>query len=136
MNRGRVVFFYLLMLAAHVAHVFEEVWGRFWMIDAFFGLGWFLVVNWLLFCIPMVFFYFVLHRKRWAYHMSVLYAGFMIINGIGHNAATVVTGRYFGGFAGGFTGMAFLLIGPPMIYYLRKGIPAGRAGAGEGNETA
>lgn len=123
MIRSRLILFYLLMLAAHVAHVFEETWGRFWLMDAFFGLGWYLVVNWMLFCIPVALFYFVLHERRWAYQASILYAGFMVLNGIGHNVATIVTGRYFGGFAGGYTGIALVLIGPPMIHYLRKQMP-------------
>lgn len=123
MNKSKVVLFCLLMLVAHVAHIFEEVWGRFWLIKAFYGLGWFLVVNWLLFCIPIVLFYFVLQEKRWAYQLSIIYAGIMILNGIGHNVATIVTGRYFDGFAGGYTGIGLLLVGPAMIHYLRKGIP-------------
>jgi hypothetical protein len=87
MKKDKVVLFYLLMLVVHLGHVLEEVWGRFWLIDAFFGLGWFLVANWLLFCIPVVFFYYVLHERRCAYRMSILYAGFMILQGVGHNTA-------------------------------------------------
>ncbi len=112
------------MLTGHVAHVMEETWGRFWLIDAVYGLGWFLLINWFLFCIPIVFFYFVLQGRRWAYQMSVLYAALMALNGAGHNVATIVTGRYFGGFAGGYTGIALMLIGLPMIYYLWKNMPA------------
>jgi len=123
MNHSKVIILYLLMLVGHVAHILEETWGRFWLLDAFFGLGWFLVVNWVLFCIPVVFFYFVLHEKRWAFYLSMIYAGIMILNGVGHNVATIVTGKYFGGFAGGYAGIGLLLIGPPMIHYLRKGMP-------------
>jgi hypothetical protein len=54
---SKVILFYLLMLVGHVAHFLEEVWGRFWLMDAVFGLGWFLVVNWVLFCIPVVILY-------------------------------------------------------------------------------
>lgn len=122
MNRDKVVIFYLLMLMNHVAHILEETWGRFWLIDSFYGLGWFLVGNWVLFCIPVVLFYFVLHEKRWGCHLSIVYAGIMILNGVGHNVATIVTGRYFGGFAGGYTGIGLIIIGSAMIYYLLKGI--------------
>ena len=124
MNNSKVILFYLIMLAGHIAHVFEEVWGRFWLMEAFFGPGRFLVVNWVLFCISIVVFYFVLHEKRWAFCLGMVYAGVMIVNGLGHNIATMVTGRYFGGFAGGYTGIALLLTGPPLIYYLWKGMPA------------
>jgi hypothetical protein len=123
-NNSKVILLYLLMLVGHVAHFLEEIWGRFWLIDAFLGLGWFLVANWVLFCIPVIAFYFVLRDKRWAFYLGMIYAGIMILNGAGHNIATIVTGRYFGGFAGGYTGIGLLLIGPPMIYHLRKGMPA------------
>jgi hypothetical protein len=119
----KVVLLYLLMLTSHVAHVFEEIWGRFWLMNAFRSLGLFLLANWVLFCVPVVFFYFVLCEKRWAYHLSMIYSGIMILNGLGHNIGTVLTGRYFDGFAGGYTGIAFVLIGPAMIYYLRKEMP-------------
>lgn len=124
MSKNRVVIFYLLMLVGHVAHVFEEVWGRFWLMDAVYGMGWFLVVNWVLFCIPTAIFYFVLQEKRWAYYLGMIYAGIMIANGIGHNAATILTGRYFGGFAGGYTGIGLALAGLPMLYYLWNRMPA------------
>lgn len=123
MDKDKVILFYLLMLVGHVAHVFEEAWGRFWMIDAIFGLGWFLATNWALFCIPVVVFYFILQKKRWAYYMGMIYAGVMVLNGVGHNVATIVTGRYGGDFAGGYTGIGLLIIGPPLIYYLRKVMP-------------
>ncbi|MBN1221033.1 MAG: hypothetical protein JXM69_19080 [Anaerolineae bacterium] len=124
MKNSKIILFYLLMLVGHVAHVLEEVWGRFWLMDSFFGLGWFLVANWVLFCIPVVCFYFVLHQKRWAYYLSIIYAGVMILNGIGHNVATLVTGNYFGGFAGGYTGLGLIVIGLPTTYYLRQALAA------------
>jgi uncharacterized membrane protein YccC len=124
MDRNAVVPLYLLMLAGHVAHVFEETWGRFWLIGAVYGLGWFLAANWVLFCIPVTLFYFILRGRRWAYQLSMVYAGVMILNGIGHNAAALITGRYFDGFAGGYSGIALALIGLPIIYTLRKERPS------------
>jgi hypothetical protein len=129
MKNEKVVLLFLLMLVGHVAHVFEETWGRFWLMNAFFGLGWFLIVNWLLFCIPIILFYYVLRERRWAYNMSLLYTGFMILQGVGHNVATIITGRYFDGFAGGYTGIAFLIVGPPLIYCLWKARPPRRVSA-------
>jgi len=122
MRAGPVIKLYLLMLVGHVAHIFEEVWGRFWLMQAVFGQGLFLIVNWMLFCIPVALFYFVLQGKRWAYSLGLAYAGLMVLNGIGHNVATIVTGRYFGGFAGGYTGLALVLIGVPLIFFLRQAI--------------
>jgi len=121
---SRVVLLYLLMLVCQIAHVFEEIWGRFWLMNTFHSLGLFLLANWVLFCIPVAFFYFVLCERRWAYHLSMIYAGIMILNGLGHNVGLVATGRYFDGFAGGYTGIALVLVGPAMIYYLCKEMPS------------
>jgi phosphoglycerol transferase MdoB-like AlkP superfamily enzyme len=125
MMNNKAILFYLLMLVAHVAHVFEETWGRFWLMEAVYGLGWFLVANWVLFCIPVALFYFVLHRRRWAYYAGMAYAAIMIANGTGHNLALLLTHRYFGGFAGAYTGVGLVAIGLPLIYYLRQAMPTG-----------
>jgi hypothetical protein len=122
MHKNKIIIFYLLLLLLHVAHVFEEVWARFWIMDSIFGVGWFLIINWLLLCIPFVLFYYVLKEKRLAYILSFFYASLMFLNGLGHNIATIVTGKYFGGFAGGFTGIGFIIIAPALIYYLLKDI--------------
>jgi hypothetical protein len=122
MHKNKIIILYLILLLFHIAHVLEEVWGRFRAIE-FYGFGWFLMANWVLLCIPVVFFYYLLNEKRWAYILSIVYAGIMILNGLGHNIATIVTGRYFGGFAGGFSGIGFIIITPFLIYYLSKKIP-------------
>jgi hypothetical protein len=126
MNTSLAIRLFLLMLAGHVAHILEEVWGRFWLTQAVYGMGWFLIANWILFCIPVGVLYFVLQGKRWAYSLSIVYASIMILNGIGHNVATIATGRYFDGFAGGYTGIGLVLIGLPMMYALRKEMAASR----------
>jgi len=121
MNKNKIVIFYLLMLINHIAHVFEEIWGRFWLLDKV-GLGLYLTINCLLFCIPVVLFYFVLNNKLWAYKISIAYAAFMALQGVGHNVATIISGKYFDGFAGGYTGIGLLIVGSAMIYYLLKEI--------------
>jgi hypothetical protein len=121
MNKDKIIIYYLLMIINHVAHVFEEVWGRFWILNIV-GLGTYLAINLILFCIPVLLFYFVLNDKRWAYKISIAYAGFMMLQGIGHNIATIITGRYINGYAGGFTGIGLIIIGFAMIIYLLKGI--------------
>jgi hypothetical protein len=121
MNKNRIIIFYLSMLLAHVAHIFEEILGRFWLLNKF-GPGWYLTGNWILLRIPVILFFFVLNDKLWAYKLSVIYAGFMGLQGIGHNIATIITGRYFNGFAGGYSGIALLIISIPMLYYLIKDI--------------
>ena len=121
-NRG-IIFLYALLLSSHAAHVGEEVWGQFWMIDALYGLALFVFLNFLGFCVPAFFFYHVLSDRRWAYQLSIIYCGFMALQGIGHNVATLVTGRYFGGFAGGFTGIALAILGVALVLELRKAMP-------------
>jgi len=121
MKSNKVIVLYLLLLVAHVAHIFEETWGRFWILNHV-GLGWYLSLNWVLFCIPVMLFYFVLMHKTWAYRLSIVYAAFMALQGIGHNFMTIITGNYFDGFAGGYTGIGLLIIGPVLIYYLLKEI--------------
>jgi hypothetical protein len=123
MTNSKTVKFYLLMLIFHVAHVFEEIWGRFWLLNKT-GLGFYLLANLLLFCIPVILFYFVLNKKRSSYILSIGYAAFMALQGIGHNIATIITGKYFDGFAGGFTGIGLFLLGGCLIYYLLKEIRA------------
>ena len=121
MKNNKVIVFYLIMLIIHVAHVFEEIWGRFWLLNKV-GLGLYLTINCLLFCIPVILFYFILMNKRWAYMVSVLYATFMILQGVGHIIATIISGKYFDGFAGGYTGIGLLIIGSALNYHLLKGL--------------
>ncbi|MBN1573090.1 MAG: hypothetical protein JW984_07840 [Deltaproteobacteria bacterium] len=117
MKLNKVNLFYLLLLFFHVGHVLEEAWGGFRVIGII-GIEWFLAVNWLLFSIPVVIFYFILEKRRWAYLLGMIYGAVMTLNGIGHNIVTIVTDRYFGFAAGGFTGIGLILTGIPLVYYL------------------
>jgi hypothetical protein len=119
----RIAASYLLLLFFHVAHVFEETWGHFWIMDRM-GEGRYLVINLVLFSIPLVFFYLILAKKRIGYILGIIYAVFMVLNGLGHNAAVIATGAYFGGFAGSFSGIGLILVGIPAALYLRRGLPA------------
>jgi len=120
-QKDKVVICFLLMLIMHVAHLSEEIWGRFWILNKV-GLGFYLIINCALFCIPVTLFYFVLNKYRWAYKLSVVYAAFMVLQGIGHNVGTIITRRYFDGFAGGYSGIGLAVIGSALIYYLLKRI--------------
>jgi hypothetical protein len=122
-SRNKIIFYFLLLIAFHFAHVLEETWGHFWLIDAVHGLGLFLFINWLLIFIPLILLYFVIIHKRPAYYLSIAYVVFMVLNGLGHNIATLVTGRYFNGFAGGLSGLGLIIIGIPLTILLYKNIP-------------
>ncbi len=114
---------YLLMLAAHVAHIMEELAGHFWLMNVY-GDTLFLILNWLLFCIPVGIYYLILLGHRRGYQLGIVYAVLMILNGIGHNLATIMTGRYYGGFAGGISGIALLAAGIPLLYSLWRELSA------------
>jgi hypothetical protein len=60
----------------------------------------------------------LIQEKTWAYYLALGYSAIMILNGLGHNVAYILTGQYFGAFAGNFTGIAFLLVGVPLAYYI------------------
>jgi hypothetical protein len=117
---SRAVIAYLSLLAFHVAHILEEVLGGFIVLHRL-GLAPFVVANWILFLIPTVFFYFWLLGRPWARRIRVLYAGFMVLNGLGHNVMTLATGRYVDGYAGGFSGIGLAVSGTfLLIFLLRK----------------
>lgn len=109
-SKQQLLALYLLMLLAHQAHVVEEAWGRFFLVELY-GLGLYLALNWLLLCIPVGLLFFVMVDRPLAYTLSLIYAGFMAVQGIGHNVLTIVTGRYFDGFAGGLTGIVLCVLG-------------------------
>ena len=119
-SRKKVVLFYLLLLLFHTAHILEEVWAGFRPVGKYFSMETFIILNLTLYAVPLAFFYFYLLNKKWAYYISLAYAYLMILNGAVHNIATIVTGKYFGGFAGGFSGIGLIIFGVPLIYYLRK----------------
>jgi hypothetical protein len=117
----KILSLYLALLLAHAAHIFEEIWGSFRVLKVF-GLGWFLIANWILYAIPVVILYYLIQGKSWAYYLAFGYSGIMVLNGLGHNIAYILTGQYFGAFAGNFTGLALLLIGFPLAYYIKREI--------------
>lgn len=113
---------YLSLLSFHVAHILEEILGRFVVLQKL-GPVRFAAVNWGLFLIPVVFFYFWLAGRRWARRTSVLYAGLMVLNGVGHNIMTLATGRYLDGYAGGFSGIGLAVSGTILIRSLLRKDP-------------
>jgi len=121
--KNKMILYYLCLLTFHVAHILEETWGRFWVIDKIYGLGLFLFINWVLFCIPLFFFYLFILDKKLGYFLSMAYALFMVLNGIGHNIATIVTGKYFGGYAGGLSGLGSVIFGISLSFLLLKNSP-------------
>src|SRR5512136_3188111 len=110
---------YLSLLAFHAAHVAEEVLGRFFIMQRL-GLVLFLVVNGFLFGLALTLYSFWRRGRRRAGLLSALYAGFMVLNGVGHNIMTLATGRYFEGYAGGFSGIGLAVSGLVLLSLLRR----------------
>jgi hypothetical protein len=115
-----MILLYILMLIAHIGHVTEEILGHFFLIEKIGGAFPFLVINIFLFGVVLFLFVSTIRGKRWAYKLSIVYAALMIINGLGHNLMTIVAGEYYGGYAGGFSGIALILFGIPLIYSIRR----------------
>jgi hypothetical protein len=119
-SEKNIMIFFVLMLIAHIGHVTEEILGQFFLIEKLGGLPQFVAVNIILFGIALFLFISTILGKRWAYKLSIIYAAIMIINGLGHNVLTMTTGEYYGGFAGGLSGIALILIGIPLIYFIQS----------------
>ena len=113
------ILFLLLLIFFHATHILEEVWGRFWPVGRYYSMETFIILNLILFALPLIFIYFFLAGKRWAVYMCLVYGVIMIFNGIGHNTAAIITGKYFSGFAGGYSGIGLIGAGIPLVYYLR-----------------
>jgi uncharacterized membrane protein YtjA (UPF0391 family) len=120
-NYSKVLALYGLMLLTHFAHILEEAHGRFWLITNM-HIGVFLTISWALFCIPLALFYLVMLDDRLALKISVIYALGMILQGVGHYVIPIIRGLSFNGFAGGYTGIAQIIIGSFLMYYLLKEI--------------
>jgi len=74
------------------------------------GRDGFLAVNVVLLAVPLVVFYYLLDGRRPAFLMGQIYAVVMVLNGLGHGLATLITGRY-GEFAGGVSGVGLIAFG-------------------------
>ncbi|MBN2224220.1 MAG: hypothetical protein JW765_06055 [Deltaproteobacteria bacterium] len=86
--------------------------------------GLYLLTNLILFSIPLVVFSVILAGRRFGYILGIIYAAFMVLNGLGQNAAVIVTGSYFGGFSGSLSGIGLIIVGVPAAFYLKKRLPA------------
>ncbi len=117
---------FALLLFGHALHVAEEALGRFWLVD-FFGLPLFVASNILLWVAALVLFLQVKRGLRWAFIVALVYVAFMALQGIGHNVGWAISGRYFGGFAGGLSGLFMLSVGVPLWFRLRRSVPARHA---------
>jgi len=108
LRRFRIYFLGLYFF--HILHVLEEFWGEFRAVRIL-GKGGFLAANAVLLAIPLVVFVFILEDKPVAIRLGQVYAAIMILNGLGHNLAFLISGRYFGFAAGGISGIGLIVFG-------------------------
>lgn len=103
-------FVFLGLYFFHVLHVLEEFWGEFRAVRIM-GPALFLAANAVLLAIPLVLFFFSLENKRAAILLVRIYAAIMILNGLGHGLAVIISGRYFGFAAGAVSGLGLIVFG-------------------------
>jgi len=105
----RVRSFYLSLYFFHILHVLEEYRCGFQAVRIL-GDDVFLAANAVFLALPLVIFFYILDGHRPAFLMGQIYAVVMVVNGLGHNLATLITGRY-GEFAGGVSGVGLIAFG-------------------------
>lgn len=106
----RFRFAFLGLYFFHVLHVLEEFWGEFRGLRVM-GPTLFLAANAVLLAVPLVIFHSALENKRTAFLLVRIYAALMILNGLGHGLAVLISGRYFGFAAGAVSGLGAIAFG-------------------------
>lgn len=119
--KSRLLLTYILMLIAHQAQIFEELWNHSFLLTAL-GDGVYILASWLLFCIPITILYFVFLDKKWAYYLSFVYAVFMMFQGVERIVLSFVEGTIASTLPVVLTGAIVYVIGIPMVYYLYMNI--------------
>ncbi len=110
-KRGTVLIF-ILLLVIQAVHVFEEIINNAYFISSFYGgLNNFLIAMSILWLIPLILLYGVFSGKKIAYYLSFVYITIIIIDGLDHLIRN---------YAGLYTGILFIIIGPTLALYLLK----------------
>ena len=113
--------YYVLLLLFHMLHVVEEIFGKAYFIESFYGgLRNFLLIMALLWIVPAILLYFLLKRNKAAIYLSFIYPIILVIDGLDHIIEFFIIEKYFNGAAGLFTGIAFLPLGLLLIISLRR----------------
>jgi len=116
------IYWFVTLLVLHLAHVIEEIFGKFRAIEVMGSLTIFILVNIILLSIPVVILVYLWKERRWALYAGMAYAIIMGINGLGHIIGYAVTGEYIGFFAGAVSGIGMILVAPPLIISLRRAL--------------
>ncbi len=119
--RRRIIVLFLGLYFFHVLHVLEEIWGEFRVLRILGRTGFF-AGNAFLLAIPLVVFFYILDDRLPALRLGQIYCVIMALNGMGHGLAVLMTGRYFGFYAGAASGIGLIAIGIPLALTLEKSI--------------
>lgn len=119
--KSRLILMYILMLIAHQAQIFEELWDHSILVTSL-GEGGYIMLNWILFCIPMALLYFIFIDKKWAYYLSVVYTIIMMLQGVERIIMSAVQDTLITTLPIVLTGAIIYLIGIPMVYYIYKNV--------------
>jgi len=122
MTQRRASVFYALVIAAYVAHFFEEACGGFIAIDRIGGLYVFIAVNLAIFSAAVFILVRITAGKRWALKAGLVFSALMIANGVGHITAALFIGHTIEGIVGHYTGIALIIVGIPAVYFLNDSL--------------
>jgi hypothetical protein len=123
--RRRVYGLFMGLYFFHILHVLEEIWGEF-RVMRILGRDGFIAANAFLLAIPLIVFFYILDERRLALRLGQIYGIIMILNGLGHGLAVLLTGRYFGFYAGAASGIGLIAIGIPSVLALEKSLKRGQ----------
>ena len=119
--KSRLILMYILMLIAHQAQIFEELWDHSILVTSL-GEGGYIMLNWLLFCIPLTLLYFIFIDNKWAYYVSAAYTIIMMFEGVERIIMSLVQGTLITTLPIVLTAVIIYIIGIPMVYYIYKNI--------------
>ena len=119
--KSRLIILYIFMLISHQAQIFEELWDHSILVTSM-SENIYIILNWLLFCIPLLILYFIFIDKKWAYYLSGVYAIIMMFLGVERIVTSFVQGNLIMTLPIVLTGAIIYLIGIPMVYYIYKNV--------------
>lgn len=119
--KSRLILLYILTLIAHQAQIFEELWDHSFLVTSL-GDNVYIMLNWVLFCIPLALLYFIFVDKKWAYYLAAVYSIIMMFQGVERIVMSFVQGTLVTTLPIVLTGALIYLIGIPMVYYIYKNI--------------
>lgn len=118
-ERRKLIILFVLQTCVHVAHTFEEMLGRLFIIDLI-GNSTYVILNSLTFGFVVIAFLQSLRDKRWAYRVMLVYSVAMTVNGVGHLVGRFLLQDWLGKMAGEYTGAILIVLAPTFLIHLLR----------------